>query len=139
MNSKISCSRLVAAALSAALLWACDSIKDVREQPSTAVPPQQAVLEGKVVGLGTARPVGLSYNGTPNCLSPDPANPSAQLPTHCKFYGTAGQAETGFAFGSLDVGTPYQITVEMQTFGKVCTVANASGTVGGDTTTPVVT
>jgi len=139
MNSTISISRLVAAGLCAALLWACDSIKDVREQPSTAIPPQQAVLEGKVVGLGTARPVGLSYNGTQNCLAPDPANPSAQLPTHCKFYGTAGQAETGFTFGSLDVGTPYQITVEIQPFGKVCTVANASGTVGGGTTPPVVT
>jgi hypothetical protein len=139
MKSKTVCSRLLSLALCGAVLAGCDSMKDVRDDPTIPVPPAKAVLEGTVVGLGTARPVALRYNGTPNCLAPDPANPSTFVPADCRFYGAPGQSESGFSFGSLEVGTPYSITVQSAPFGKICSVANATGTVGTAGVAPMVT
>lgn len=130
--------------LCAVLLAGCDAVKDVREEPFTEVPPKTQVIAGTVQGLGTVRPVVLSYNGQQNCKAPDVTG--TLVPSDCKFYGSKGQNESTFSFGSADVdgvpfvlGTPYTITVVKQPFGKQCTVANASGTVGGGGPAPVVT
>lgn len=138
MNSLFNGSRLAVWACGAVLLVACDSVKDVRTEPYTDIPATKGVLAGRLVGVGTARPVELRYNGQPACLAPDPANAALKIPVDCKFYGTAGQNEANFTFGSLDTGTPYTITVDANPYGKTCTVANASGTVGASAP-PVVT
>lgn len=131
--------KVAVAALGAALLVGCDSIKDVRDEPYTAIPAQKGLLGGTVVGVGTTRPVSLSYNGQLNCMGPDPEDPSLRVPSECKFYGAAGQEQVHFSFGSFNVGMPYNITVQTQPFGKTCTVANATGVVGSDAPAPVVT
>ena len=125
--------------LCAVLLAGCDSIKDVREEPFTAIPQPTAVLQGTITGLGNARPVSLSYDGQPNCMAPDPVDPAAFVPAQCRFSGVAGQNEVGFSFGSLQGGTPYTVTVTGQPYGKVCSVQNATGEVGGSGPPPVVT
>jgi hypothetical protein len=111
----------VAATLCALGLVACNAVEDVRQQPTLPPPTQTAVLQGKVVGLGTRRPIVLQYNGTGSY----------------NFFGVLDQPVSAFSFGSLPVGTSYDITVLRQPFGKSCTVANGKGTVGsasGDTT-----
>lgn len=138
MNSHIGRTGVAAAVLGALVLSGCDSVKDVREEPFTAVPPQTAVLQGTINGLGNARSVSLQYNGTQACLVADPANPSEQIPSDCKFFGVQGQNSVNFNFGSFDQGTPYNITVVSQPYGKICTVSNASGTVGTSGVAPVV-
>jgi hypothetical protein len=137
-------SRVLAAAVSGVLLTGCDAVKDVREEPFTEVPAKTQVIAGTVVGLGTARPVVLSYDGLQNCKAPD--STGTLVPSDCKFFGSKGQNESTFSFGSADtngnpftVGRPYTITVVKQPFGKLCTVANATGTVGGPGPAPVVT
>ncbi len=138
MNVSVIRSGLALAAMCGAFLAGCDSVKDVREEPYTAIPPTTAVLQGTITGLGSARPVALSYNGQPNCLAADPVDASVRVPAQCRFYGVAGQEQVSFSFGSLDVGTPYEISVQAQPYGKVCQVTNASGTVGSGTAPSVV-
>jgi hypothetical protein len=141
MNFKISSSRLVAAALCAVLLVGCDSIKDVRDEPYTAVPPETGLIGGTITGLGSRRAMVMSWSGAGNldCQIPDPGNPTSRLPAPCKFLGIEGESSQTFSFGSFDVGTAYNINVESQPYGKICTVANASGTVGSGSASPVVT
>ena len=139
MNSMISRSILVATALCAVMLVSCDSVKDVHDKPSIPLPAVQDVLSGTFTGVGTARPVVLSWDGGLDCFIADPQDPSNYLPEGCKFYGTAGQSTSAFTFGAKDTGTAYNITVLTQPFGKNCTVANASGTVGSGSPAPVVT
>lgn len=106
----------------------CDSIKDVRSEPSTAVPTPTAVLEGTITGLGVKRALYLDSG--------------IDLEGHQKersFFGSLEIATVPFTYGSVPVGTPYNFTVRTQPFGKVCTVANASGTVGSDGPGPAVT
>lgn len=138
MNSLFSCSKLAAMAACGSLLMACNSVKDVRDDPFAALPEVQSVLAGSIMGLGSARAVALSYDGAENCAAPNPVNPAEFLPTDCKFFGLAGAEESHFSFGSLDTGTAYTITVKDQPYGKICTVANASGTVGAAAAAPVV-
>lgn len=138
MNFSVVRAGLVLAGMCGALLAGCDSIKDVREDPFTAIPAGTAVLQGSISGLGDARPVALSYNGQPNCMAPDPVDASIRVPAQCRFYGVAGQEQVGFSFGSLQVGTPYEISVQAQPYGKVCQVNNGSGTVGSGTAPAVV-
>jgi hypothetical protein len=45
---------------------------------------------------------------------------------------------SSFGFGALPVGTPYDITVKKQPFAKICTVVNATGTVGEAGPAPTV-
>lgn len=124
--------------LAGALLAACDSIRDVRDDPHTALPEPTAVLKGTITGLGSLRPLALSYNGEPNCFAADPEDPSRQVTAECRFYGVGGQETVGFSFGSLTVGTPYAITVRAQPYGKICTVNNGTGTVGSDGPAPTI-
>jgi hypothetical protein len=136
--------RIAFAGLCAVALSACDAVKDVHDEPYTAIPPKTQLIAGTVVGLGTARPVVLSYDGKQDCKAPDAKG--ALVASDCKFYGSPGQAQSAFSFGSSDangspfvVGKPYTITVVKQPFGKTCTVANPTGTVGGTDPAPVVT
>ncbi len=124
MNSMISCSRLLAATLLGVALAGCNAVEDVREEPSTQLPTQQVVLEGKVYGLGTRRSIGLQ-NGVA-------ANAPARLVQG--FLGEpigARGRESRFNFGSLDDGSAYNIVVrpDLVPYGKVCVVNNGSGTV----------
>jgi hypothetical protein len=94
------------------------------------------VLQGTITGLGSLRPVVLQYNGQDTCTDADtPADEGAP----CRFFGTVGQEISTFSFGSLPAGTLYSITVKSQPYGKICTVANANGTLGGTPVIPAVT
>jgi hypothetical protein len=141
MNFKISSSRLVAAALCAVLLAGCDSIKDVRDEPYTAVPTPTGLIAGTITGLGSRRAMVLSWSGAGNkdCTIPDPGDPANELPAPCKFLGIENEPSQTFSFGSYEEGTAYNINVEQQPYGKICTVANPSGTVGSGGPEPVVT
>lgn len=109
----------------AALLAGCNAVEDVHEKPYTPIPAQTAVLQGQITGLASRRPVVLQYNGEDVCV--DAAAPTGpRIP--CRFFGVLGQDTSAFSFGSLPVGTPYNITVKTQPFGKVCTVNNGQGT-----------
>jgi hypothetical protein len=131
MNSMINSSRLLAAALCAAILSGCNAVEDVAEVPSAALPEQTALLGGHIKDLGTRRPLILQYNGTDTCLIPvNPAEPAGRkVVAECRFFGAPDQEYSVFNFGALRVGTPYNITVKKQPFGKICTVQNPTGTV----------
>lgn len=137
MNSIINGSRILAAATCAVTLVACDSVKDVVEQPTIAQPVGTAVLQGTVTGLGTRRPVVLQDNGASECLSRDDPAVAEGTIVECRYFGTQGQDTVAFSMGAKPVGTPYNITVRRNPFGKVCTVANGSGTVGAAGATPI--
>lgn len=123
MNSKTKVSGLLLAAVCGWMLAGCDSIKDVRSEPSTTLPPQKVVLQGTISGLGTRRPVTLQNNGNAA---------GAQ-----KFFGTPDALVSPFSFGAVDANSPYNVTVLAQPFGKVCTVANGSGTAGAAASAPI--
>jgi hypothetical protein len=131
MNSMINSSRLLAAALCAAILAGCNAVEDVDDAPTAALPDETALLGGHIKDLGTRRPLVLQYNGTDSCLVPvSIANPSGtQVRAECQFFGVADQEFSAFDFGAVRVGTPYNITVKKQPFGKICTVQNPTGTV----------
>lgn len=131
MNLKISGARLLAAALGALALAGCDSIKNVQEEPLTALPDETVVLGGQIKDLGSRRALVLQYNGTDTCLVPEtPNDPSGKkIISECRFFGVPDQEFSNFSFGALPVGTPYNITVKRQPFGRICTVQNPSGTV----------
>lgn len=120
MISMSSNSRLLAAAgLCAMALAGCDSIKDVRDEPFTAIPTPTVVLQGTVTGLGTRRPVVLQSVVTSS---------SGTINTERDFFGTEGTTVSPFTFGSIPVGSSYAITVLTQPYAKVCTVNNGTGT-----------
>ncbi len=124
MNSINSCSRLVAAALCAVVLVACDAIKDVRDKPSVDFPTQKGVITGEIHGLGAARTISLSFDGRQDCFAPHPSNSSILIPADCQFFGIQDQQISTFSFGSTDVGTPYFVRVVKNPLTKICTVDN---------------
>ena len=108
--------KLMASALVAATLVGCNAAEDVRDEPFTPVPAATVVLQGKVTGpLGNLRAVTLLNNGD---------NEHAIGVT-----ASLGTDYTVFTFGSVAVGSPYNITVKNNPFGKICTVTGGSGTV----------
>jgi hypothetical protein len=121
----------IAALLCGATLAGCNAVEDVRQEPSTPLPNQQVVLEGKVYGLGIRRSIALQ-NGT-----------SSTAPSRL-VQGVLGEPigargrETRFNFGSLDEGSSYNIIVrpDLVPFGKTCTVNNGTGTVHYSETDP---
>lgn len=119
--------RLVGAVQCVMLVAGCGAAGEGRDQAAVAPPTQTVVLQGAVTGLGTRRPLVLQYNGTDVCI--DTAAPSGPR-IECRFYGVLNQTTSAFSFGALPVGTPYNITVKTQPFGKQCTVANGSGVLG---------
>lgn len=132
MNSMTGRFRLATAALGCGIaLASCDSIKDVREEPNTALPPQQVVLEGKAYGLGIRRSIALqngTAEGTPvklvQAVLGEPIGPRGR--------------ETRFTFGSFADGTSYNIVLrsDLIPYGKLCVVNNGSGTVQYDASAP---
>ncbi len=116
MNSMISCSRLLAAALCGVVLAGCNAVEDVREAPFTPVPTQGVVLQGKVQGtLGKQRSLTLMNNGNSNGA--------------ISVSATIGTVFTPFTFGIVPAGSAYNITVKANPYGKICTVAGGTGTV----------
>jgi hypothetical protein len=105
---------LRAAALCVLALAACNAVEDVRQQPTTPAPNQTAVLQGKITGLGARRPVVLRFKTGSSDYS---------------FFGVLNQDVSAFSFGSLPVGTAYDIQVVRQPFARNCTVTNGTGTV----------
>lgn len=117
--------RIAAAALLGGMaLAACDSIKDVREEPNTELPQHQVVLAGKVYGLGIRRSVVLQ-NGTGADATTELVQAGLGEPI-----GARGR-ETRFSFGTLAEGTAYNITVraDLVPYGKTCAISNGSGTI----------
>lgn len=131
MNSMIKISKVLAAALCTAVLAGCNAVEDVAEEPAANLPVQTALLGGRIKDLGSRRPLVLQYNGTDSCLVPvNPALPAGiKVLAECRFVGVADQEFSVFNFGALPVGTPYNITVKRQPFGRICTVQNPTGTV----------
>lgn len=126
MNSITGRYSLAAAALCAFALAACDSVKDVRTEPTIAGPASTAVLEGNVTGLGYRRPVVLEDRGATRCVDDDDAA------SYCSefFFGNFDNPESTFTFGAVEVGTPYNIAVKTQPYGKICSVSGGSGVIG---------
>jgi hypothetical protein len=140
MNSMLNCSRLLAA-VCGVVLAGCNAVEDVRDPPFTDVPPQKAVLSGTITGLSSARPIVLRWRGTPACQAPSATDPTKFEAADCKFFGIQGAASSNFSFGAdEDVGTPYNITVQSQPYGKTCIprAGTASGTIGGAGPAPVI-
>jgi hypothetical protein len=130
MRSLTGCSGIVSVAM-CALLSGCNAVEDVQQEPGALTPTPTAVLQGKITGLGSRRPVVLEYNGRDSCVDPTaPTGP--RIP--CRFFGVLGQDSASFSFGSLPVGTRYNITVRTQPFAKICTVVNGSGVLGTQAT-----
>jgi hypothetical protein len=135
MNSMSNGSRLLAAALCGIALAGCDSVKDVRSEPSTALPKQNVVLEGKVYGLGIRRTITVqaavqSSNNAGTLTQVVQGFPGEET-------GTRGR-ESRFAFGALEEGTTYSLSVpqNLWPYGKLCTVNNGSGTLTYNASAP---
>lgn len=130
MNPMTKCSGLLCAA-GLLLLAACDSVKDVRSEPSTALPKQLVVLEGTVYGLGIRRSITVRNGSGPNAASlvvqGFPGEP----------IGSRGR-ESRFSFGAYNDGTAYDIQVPegLAPYGKICQVNNGSGTLVYDPDDP---
>lgn len=124
MKSNINRAGLLAVALGAVGLAGCDSIKDVRSEPSTVLPPEKVVVQGTISGLGSRRPIRLR-------------NDSGSGVATREFFGNFNQPVSPFSFGAYNEGTPYNITVQAQPFGKICTVSNGSGTAGDAAAAPI--
>lgn len=122
MNIKFNQAGLCAIALGALALAGCDSVKDVRSEPATELPAEREVLKGVITGLGGGRAITLTYNGGAKNISLVGADPA---------FPTTAPEEVPFTFGSIAVGTQYNVVVADggQPFGKVCTpVSGATGT-----------
>jgi hypothetical protein len=127
--------RMLTATLGAAVLMGCGPAGDAENEPLNP-PIQTSVLQGTITGLGTRRPLVLQYNGADMCIdSAAPAGPRVE----CRFFGVLNQTTSAFSFGALPVGTPYNITVKTQAFGKQCMVANGVGTLSTAPTNITVT
>lgn len=124
-------------AVGAMIAAACDPVRDVVEPPLLDPPSMTAVLQGTITGLGSRRPIGLQYNGTNTCFDPEQADEPDAPRVECRFFGVLGQASSAFSFGSLPVGTAYDIRVSTQPYGKRCSVANGTGLVGSAGASPI--
>ncbi|HWL63859.1 MAG TPA: hypothetical protein VNQ32_13770 [Steroidobacteraceae bacterium] len=133
MNSIIKGSRLVTAVLCAVAIAGCDSIRDVRSEPSTAAPGATGVLEGTVIGLSPQREV-VVHAGFTNV---------GNIALSKAVFGALGFGDhlidVTFAYPTVPVGTPYNLTIEKQPFGKICSIENPSGAVGSGAPKPVIT
>jgi hypothetical protein len=132
MISKYFNSRILVLAAVGAMLAGCDSVKDVRQDPSTALPTPTVVLQGTVSGVSSKRPVLLMNNGQASnfvaVTAPSPSEANEEL-----------LGVTPFTFGTLPAGSAYNITVLENPIGKNCVVASGgSGTLEAGVTTNVV-
>jgi hypothetical protein len=133
MNSLLGRFRLLAAAMcgTALLLSACNAVEDVREEPSTPVPASKEVIQGTITGLGYRRPLVLEDIGAKRCT--DLSNTTGpKIYCRLNFFGNFNEPVSHFTFGSVDLGTPYNLTIRTQPYGKICsfnTPSQAQGTV----------
>jgi len=131
MKTKIDRPVLWASVVCALALAGCDAVKDVKSGPYTPLPDEREVLEGVINGLGGGRGITLSYNDNPD----DAASFLGAQPS----VPTDGPEPIAFAFGSLPVGTAYNVRVTGQPFGKNCVpVSGATGTIVRGQATNVV-
>lgn len=103
--------------LGALALAGCKAAEDVRTEPYIPLPSERVVLKGVINGLGGGRAITLQYNDTAAATSfigADPAAPTTTLD------------QVPFTFGSLNVGTSYNVVVLDQPFGKRCTPAGGN-------------
>src|SRR5690606_4005507 len=117
MKTKIDRPVVWAMVLCAAALAACDSVKDVRSEPSTALPTEKVVLRGVINGLGGGRGITVRYNASAvptSFIGADPSHP------------TDVPVPIPFSFGSLDEGTAYNVEITGQPFGKDCVVTSGN-------------
>lgn len=131
MKTKIDRPGVWAVALCALALAGCDAVKDVRSKPATELPPDKEVLEGVIYGLGGGRGITLRYGDADSTarsfVGPDPD------------HSTAEPASIPFTFGSLDVGTAYNVVVSGQPFGKQCVAeSGTTGTIAKGQATEVI-
>lgn len=132
MISTYKSSALLAMAALGFIVTGCDSIKDVRREPSTQPPGHTGVLEGTIAGLAPVRGVvlnaGMEVEGYNN---------------ERVFFGALGPDQrpmtVPFSYAAVPIGTPYSFSVVEHPFGKICTIENASGTVGSGNPGPAVT
>lgn len=133
MNSIINGSRLATALLCAVAIAGCDSIRDVRSEPSTSAPGPVGVLQGTIIGLSPQREIVL-HAGFENV---------GNLQQSRAIFGALGFGQVlidvPFSYPTVPVGTPYNLTVEKQPFGKHCEIENATGAVGTGSPDPVIT
>jgi hypothetical protein len=133
MNSIINGSRLATALLCAVAIAGCDSIRDVRSEPSTSAPGPTGVLQGVISGLSPQREIVLhaGFVGVEN------------IQQSRAIFGALGFGgkliDVPFTYPTVPVGTPFNLTIEKQPFGKECVVTNGSGTVGSTAPDPVIT
>lgn len=132
MNSTNFGLKMLAVAAVGAALAGCDSIKDVRSEPSTPLPTPTAVLEGTVKGVSSKRAVILTYNGTLSgtvgVTAPAPSEANEGL-----------NGVVPFAFNTLPAGTAYNVTVYQQPLGKFCEVkSGGTGVLEANVKTNVV-
>src|SRR5690606_33789488 len=114
----------------ALMLGACDSIKDVPNEDAGSLPPQTVVLSGQIYGLSSLRAVTLQNNDdTINTKSFINAAPSVP---------NEGVRPVPFSFGTVEVGSPYNITVKASPEFKNCTVTNGQGVITQGVPTNVV-
>jgi hypothetical protein len=117
----LSHSKILAGVSCALALAACDSIKDVPNEDAAILPAQTVVLSGQIYGLSSLRAITLMNNGdTINTRSFINAAPTVP---------NEGVRPVPFSFGSIAVGTAYNIAVKDQPEFKNCTVTNGSGTI----------
>ncbi len=121
MNSQMRIYGIATAGMCAGLLAACNAVSTSSDHTIVALPKPTVVLQGTIKGLGSQRSVTLVNNGdsqgAQGFIAADPVQ------------ATAGIPDTPFSFGAIPQGSPYAITVKGSPFGKICTVANGSGTI----------
>lgn len=130
MNSIPGRARLVAAVIGSLTLMACDSIKNVEDEDFSQLPTPSVVLRGQVSGLTTS-PVVLTANYVASA----------------GYVGTAPQAsivrevsdDGPVSFAAIPQGSQYTVAVTGLPIGKLCNVANASGTAQSNVTNVAVT
>lgn len=127
MKSITNASRILGVVLGGAIAAGCDTVTDVRDAPATAPPVATAVLEGTITGLGVKRALYLDSGIVLEGHQPERS-----------FFGSLDVPTVPFSYGSVPVGASYSFSVRTQPFGKICTISNASGTVGSGLPGPVV-
>jgi hypothetical protein len=130
MNSMHDCSKILAAAICGVVLAGCNAVEDVQEGPTATLPKSTVVLAGTIKGLGSRRSIVIVNNGDNNsalgAIAPVPTVPIDSTDGSATFTGDTAVV-TPFTFGSLPEGSPYNVTVRTQPYGRTCTVANGTG------------
>ena len=130
MISILGRSRLVVVAASAVALAACDSIKNVSDDDFSSLPTPNVVLRGQVTGI-TSSPLVLT----------------AQYVAGSDYVGSAAQGsivrevtkDGAVSFAAIPQNAQYTVSVTSLPIGKLCNVANGTGTAAENVTNVTVT